>query len=347
MIPKPSHPIADGKPIDRRWYDALSRIAASSLSPADVRAVVDGAIAGTKGADIRIFESSTIDVQGNAGAGFAISLRPLADSGVGAGLWKFTRDSFGRVSGTQSATTDDLAEGVANLYFTDERAQDAVGAAIAAGTGDGVTLSYDDAGNAINAANTDKGSVALQQNTTASYVDGYGFTKTLSMARASDYDDGGVRKVNGGLTARTRFSSSDEYDTEVSGTGLLTYSYDPSQAGSFFNTTGTGLLGNEFSFSNFTISKATKSFTGSCYLTLSPTGMPAAADGVFTSETISVPYASGTMALQETIQMPAPITVAAGATYHVMENNQVPFMLPITLLDDAVLLLDGALIGVC
>ena len=161
MIPKPSHPIVDGKPIDRYWYDALCRIAASSLSLADVRAVVDGAIAGVKGADIRIFESSTIDVQGNAGAGFAISLRPLADSGVGAGLWKFSRDSFGRVSGTESATTDDLAEGATNLYHTAERAQDAVGAAIAAGTGDGVTLTYDDAGNRINAANTDKGSVAV------------------------------------------------------------------------------------------------------------------------------------------------------------------------------------------
>ena len=161
MIPKPSHPIVDGKPIDRYWYDALSRIAASSLSLADVREVVDGAIAGVHDADIRLFESSTIEVQGNSGAGFAISLRPLADSGVGAGLWKFTRDSFGRVSGTESATTDDLTEGSTNLYFTDERAQDATGAAIAAGTGDGVSLAYDEVANAINATNTDKGSVAV------------------------------------------------------------------------------------------------------------------------------------------------------------------------------------------
>jgi hypothetical protein len=39
------------------------------------------------------------------------------------------------------ATTDDLAEGTTNLYFTDERAQDAVGA-ILADTGD-VPLAYD------------------------------------------------------------------------------------------------------------------------------------------------------------------------------------------------------------
>lgn len=58
------------------------------------------------------------------------------------------------------ATTSDLPEGT-NLYFTDERAQDAAGAAIAAGAGDGVSLAYDDVANAINATNTDKGSVAV------------------------------------------------------------------------------------------------------------------------------------------------------------------------------------------
>lgn len=60
-----------------------------------------------------------------------------------------------------ATTTTDLPEGATNLYHTVERAQDAVGAAIAAGTGDGVTLTYDDAGNKIDATNTDKGSVAV------------------------------------------------------------------------------------------------------------------------------------------------------------------------------------------
>ena len=40
-------------------------------------------------------------------------------------------------------TTDDIAE-AANLYFTDERAQDAVAAAIAAGTHQNITINYDD-----------------------------------------------------------------------------------------------------------------------------------------------------------------------------------------------------------
>lgn len=45
----------------------------------------------------------------------------LPDSGSGTGLVKITRDSKGRVEGTQAATTTDLAEG-SNLYFTDGRA---------------------------------------------------------------------------------------------------------------------------------------------------------------------------------------------------------------------------------
>lgn len=47
--------------------------------------------------------------------------------------------------------TDDIAEGT-NLYFTDERAQDAVAAAIAAGTHSNITITYDDNGNALSFA---------------------------------------------------------------------------------------------------------------------------------------------------------------------------------------------------
>ncbi|QWF19310.1 hypothetical protein [Lysobacter capsici] len=50
-----------------------------------------------------------------------IALAELADAGGGA-LLKVSRDDFGRVAGTSAATTDDLDEGVTNLYFTDARA---------------------------------------------------------------------------------------------------------------------------------------------------------------------------------------------------------------------------------
>ena len=47
-------------------------------------------------------------------------------------------------------STNALAEGASNLYFTDERAQDAVGSAIVAGIQTGITVFYDDANNRIN-----------------------------------------------------------------------------------------------------------------------------------------------------------------------------------------------------
>lgn len=47
-------------------------------------------------------------------------------------------------------STNGLAEGNTNLYFTDERAQDAIGAAINAGIQTGITVTYDDVNNRIN-----------------------------------------------------------------------------------------------------------------------------------------------------------------------------------------------------
>jgi hypothetical protein len=48
------------------------------------------------------------------------------------------------LGGTRTLGTDDIAEGSTNKYFTDERAQDAIGAAIAAGTQTNITVTYDD-----------------------------------------------------------------------------------------------------------------------------------------------------------------------------------------------------------
>ncbi|ATS39243.1 MULTISPECIES: hypothetical protein [Xanthomonas] len=97
----------------------------------------------------------------DAGTGVAtFGLADLPNSGVGTAIYKTTRDAKGRTSGQVAATTSDLPEGT-NLYFTTERGQDATGAAITAGTFDGLTLTYDDTGNRINGANTDKGSTAV------------------------------------------------------------------------------------------------------------------------------------------------------------------------------------------
>lgn len=76
-----------------------------------------------------------------------VGLSPIEDTGVGDALVKITRDAYGRVEGTAAATTDNLPEGTTNLYFTDERAQDAVGT-ILADTAD-IDFTYDDATPAI------------------------------------------------------------------------------------------------------------------------------------------------------------------------------------------------------
>jgi len=51
------------------------------------------------------------------------------------------------LGGTVLADTDALSEGSSNLYFTNERVDDRVNSLLTAGTG--ITLSYDDAGNAL------------------------------------------------------------------------------------------------------------------------------------------------------------------------------------------------------
>lgn len=121
QIPKPSHPIVDGKPIDRYWYDALQRLADTTVTETRVVEIVQAQTPPPAVSATTITPTAGIDVAGNATDGYYIGLRALFDTGVGAAFWKFTRDDFGRVSGTESATTDDLSEGATNLYYTDAR----------------------------------------------------------------------------------------------------------------------------------------------------------------------------------------------------------------------------------
>ena len=81
-----------------------------------------------RGASIEGTEEE-IDVQdGDALLGNpVISLADLPNSGEGESpLKKYTRDSKGRISGDEEATTDDLPEGSNNLYFTEDRVEDVV-----------------------------------------------------------------------------------------------------------------------------------------------------------------------------------------------------------------------------
>jgi hypothetical protein len=76
----------------------------------------------------------------------------LANSGVSAGTYtKVTVDTKGRVTTGATASSDDLTAGTTNLFFTDERAQDAMNAALVTNSShSGISVAYNDAGNAFN-----------------------------------------------------------------------------------------------------------------------------------------------------------------------------------------------------
>lgn len=66
---------------------------------------------------------------------------------VNSDLSQYDNSTSGFISGLSSFTTDDLSEGSNNLYYTDERAQDAVNGLLNGGTN--VNLSYDDANDSL------------------------------------------------------------------------------------------------------------------------------------------------------------------------------------------------------
>lgn len=121
----------------------LSRLKATGF----IQQTVDGALDDDPDYSVRVFdavagETVVINPDGSGG-NVSYGLADLANSGVGVSpVQLITRDSKGRVEGTEDASTDDLPEGLANLYFTEERAQDATGA-ILASTAD-IELAYDD-----------------------------------------------------------------------------------------------------------------------------------------------------------------------------------------------------------
>ena len=62
----------------------------------------------------------------------------------------YTDGEIATVNSTIGALdTDDIAEGAGNLYFTDERAQDAFGALLSGGTQTNITVTYDDAAGTV------------------------------------------------------------------------------------------------------------------------------------------------------------------------------------------------------
>lgn len=118
IIPKGAHaPIVGGR-FDPRWLEFFRSLASVAVTQADVRTIVESMRVDSH---TRIFPSPTTEVSGTPESGYSITLRVLPDSGSGTAIYKLTRDSFGRISGTEAADSDDLPEGTTNLYWTAAR----------------------------------------------------------------------------------------------------------------------------------------------------------------------------------------------------------------------------------
>jgi hypothetical protein len=118
-------------------------------------------------------------------------------------------DAGGTVALTTNipSTTDNLSEGSTNKYYTDERAQDAIATAIAAGTHTNITITYDDDNNKFTfvGANTysdenAQDAVGNALGTGLSYNDTTGAISvdtTAIQARVADVSDTEIGYLNG------------------------------------------------------------------------------------------------------------------------------------------------------
>jgi hypothetical protein len=122
-------------------------------------------------------------------------------------------DAGGTVALTTNipSTTDNLSEGSTNKYYTDERAQDAIATAIAAGTHTNITITYDDDNNKFTfvGANTysdenAQDAVGNAVGTGLSYNDTTGAISvdtTAIQARVADVSDTEIGYLNGVTSA--------------------------------------------------------------------------------------------------------------------------------------------------
>lgn len=134
MMPRPTAPIAGpGGVPTREWLDYLRELAGAGDVPGINRAIAElqrqVAALEQSGASGEVLGMGAIQSIGSLADGLVrLDLRELDNAGGGE-LLKILRDSYGRVAGTSAATTDDLAEGAANLYYTDQRVDDRIAAA--------------------------------------------------------------------------------------------------------------------------------------------------------------------------------------------------------------------------
>ena len=171
----------------------------------------------------------TLDAQGYPilGAGRITATDLIVDSVAAS---SFTGNLIGNVTGDVTGTvsdlgnhdTDDLDEGVNNLYFTEERVDDRVAALIAAGSN--ITVTYDDIlGQLLISADDD-----LVNNSTDELAEG-STNLYYTDQRVQDFVDSYVRAGTGVIVSNGIISLPQEVDTDDTPTfaGVLTDSVTP------------------------------------------------------------------------------------------------------------------------
>ena len=159
IVYTPSTGILSATGYEATNYIGIGTTAPTTITPGNI--VNDGVINNYgeiriyRNQPIRFISTTTIDTISIVGPstviGFAITFTLPSSTGTNGQVLK--TDGSGRLSWADVGivtTTDNLPEGSTNLYFTNERAQDAVGSAVTAGIQTGITVTYDDSGNRIN-----------------------------------------------------------------------------------------------------------------------------------------------------------------------------------------------------
>lgn len=144
-------------------------------------------------ADVRTQMSLTSDASGIRLSGDAStpgnSKYYGTDSGGTKGYFDIPASSVTSVNGQSGVVvldSDDITEGVANLYYTDERTSDLVGSMVTGNTETGIAVTYQDADNTLDFAVTD--SPLLNGQNAAFYLARTNHTGTQTASTVSDFD---------------------------------------------------------------------------------------------------------------------------------------------------------------
>ena len=131
----------------------------------------------------------------------------------GAFIGNLTGNVTGTVSTLSNHDTDDLSEGSSNLYFTNERAQDAIGTMLSGNTETLITVTYDDSNNEIDFVVDND--LSNYSNTSSAFI-------TLSSISVTDSGGDGSLAYNNstGVITYTGPSASDVRAHFSAGTGV-------------------------------------------------------------------------------------------------------------------------------